>query len=68
MDLTTLAGDDTEANVHRLALKARFPVQQDLVKALGVEDKHITGATAFAALRYMSHALQSAPSACIPTV
>jgi deoxyribose-phosphate aldolase len=43
IDLTTLAGDDTEANVHRLGFKAKMPVQIDLVKALQVEDKHITG-------------------------
>ena len=41
-DLTTLAGDDTAANVHRLVFKAKIPVQQDLVKALGVEHKNIT--------------------------
>lgn len=36
IDLTTLAGDDTEARVRRLAAKARQPVRQDLLDALGV--------------------------------
>lgn len=37
MDLTTLAGDDTEGRVRRLCAKARHPVREDLIKALGVE-------------------------------
>jgi deoxyribose-phosphate aldolase len=37
MDLTTLAGDDTPGNVMRLAAKARRPVRQELLRALGVE-------------------------------
>ena len=38
MDLTTLAGDDTEQRVLRLCAKARQPVQQSLMKQLGLED------------------------------
>jgi deoxyribose-phosphate aldolase len=37
MDLTTLSGDDTAARVQRLCAKARQPLQQHLVKALGIE-------------------------------
>lgn len=37
MDLTTLAGDDTEGRVRRLCAKARHPVREDLINALGVE-------------------------------
>ena len=37
IDLTTLAGDDTADRVRRLCAKARQPVRQDLVAALGVE-------------------------------
>ena len=37
MDLTTLSGDDTDERVRRLCAKARQPVQQDLVKRLGIE-------------------------------
>src|SRR6266851_4679887 len=38
MDLTTLSGDDTEERVRRLCAKARHPLQDDLVKRLGVEE------------------------------
>lgn len=37
MDLTTLAGDDTEGRVRRLCAKARQPMRADLAKALGME-------------------------------
>ena len=36
IDLTTLAGDDTPGNVLRLCAKARQPVRQDLLAAMGV--------------------------------
>ena len=42
IDLTTLAGDDTPGNVRRLAAKARQPVRQDILEALGIADKQIT--------------------------
>jgi deoxyribose-phosphate aldolase len=35
MDLTTLSGDDTPGRVRRLCAKARRPVRQDLLEALG---------------------------------
>lgn len=35
IDLTTLAGDDTAGNVRRLCDKARHPVRQELLEALG---------------------------------
>jgi deoxyribose-phosphate aldolase len=41
MDLTTLSGDDTPGNVRRLCAKARQPVRQDILEALGVGDKKI---------------------------
>ena len=37
IDLTTLAGDDTEGRVRRLCAKARFPVRADLMQALGMQ-------------------------------
>jgi len=36
LDLTTLSGDDTHGRVRRLCAKARRPVRQDLLDALGV--------------------------------
>jgi deoxyribose-phosphate aldolase len=41
MDLTTLAGDDTDERVRRLCAKARQPIQQDIVKLLGIESLNI---------------------------
>ncbi|MGA8938353.1 MAG: deoxyribose-phosphate aldolase, partial [Acidobacteriaceae bacterium] len=38
MDLTTLSGDDSAERVRRLCAKARRPVQDHLVKALGIEE------------------------------
>lgn len=37
IDLTTLAGDDTEGRVRRLCAKARAPVRADLLAALGMQ-------------------------------
>ena len=42
IDLTTLAGDDTPGNVRRLCAKARQPVRQDILEALGLGDRTIT--------------------------
>lgn len=45
IDLTTLAGDDTEGNVARLCAKARRPVRDDILEALGASKLPIhTGA------------------------
>ena len=38
IDLTTLQGDDTPGNVLRLCAKARQPVRQEILNALGVEN------------------------------
>jgi len=42
IDLTTLSGDDTEGRVKRLCAKAKNPIRQDIITALGVEDLNIT--------------------------
>jgi deoxyribose-phosphate aldolase len=42
IDLTTLAGDDTEERVRRLCRKARSPIRRDTLEALGVADLGIT--------------------------
>src|SRR6185312_11804709 len=36
IDLTTLAGDDTPGRVERLCAKARHPLRDDLMEALGL--------------------------------
>jgi len=42
IDLTTLAGDDTAGRVRRLCAKARRPVREDILAALGLADVGIT--------------------------
>ena len=42
MDLTTLAGDDTDGRVRRLCAKAMHPVRTDLLKDLGADQLHLT--------------------------
>ncbi|NP_001133307.1 deoxyribose-phosphate aldolase isoform X1 [Salmo salar] len=44
IDLTTLAGDDTPGNVHRLCMKATQPVRSDLLKSMDMQDKGVTTA------------------------
>src|SRR5437870_7061416 len=41
MDLTTLSGDDTDERVRRLCAKARQPIQEELVRKLGIESLDI---------------------------
>ena len=38
MDLTTLNGDDTPGTVERLCAKARRPIKEELVQALGIRE------------------------------
>jgi deoxyribose-phosphate aldolase len=42
LDLTTLSGDDTPGNVVRLCAKARRPVREDILEALGATKLGIT--------------------------
>ena len=42
IDLTTLAGDDTPGRVRRLCAKARRPVRQEILEALGMGDLGLT--------------------------
>jgi deoxyribose-phosphate aldolase len=41
MDLTTLAGDDTDERVRRLCAKGRHPIRQELEQKLGIEELQI---------------------------
>ena len=41
MDLTALGGDDTPGNVLRLCAKARQPVREDILSAMGMSDVSI---------------------------
>merc|ERR1719163_176992 len=42
MDLTTLAGDDTDVNVNRLCAKAKNPIRKDLLEKMEVNYSSIT--------------------------
>ena len=42
IDLTTLAGDDTPGKVYRLCAKAKHPLRQDIMDALGVGKMKLT--------------------------
>merc|ERR1719359_2760653 len=42
VDLTTLAGDDTDVNVNRLCAKAKMPIRKDLLTSMGVDPALIT--------------------------
>ncbi|MDX2140946.1 MAG: deoxyribose-phosphate aldolase [Chloroflexota bacterium] len=44
IDLTTLSGDDTPGNVQRLCAKAKQPIRQDMLDALGISEVVHTGA------------------------
>lgn len=56
MDLTTLSGDDTDERVRRLCAKARQPIQQDIVKRLGLESLKIQVAAVCVYHRYVETA------------
>ncbi len=42
IDLTTLAGDDTDVNVQRLCLKASKPIRSDILSSIGMDDMDLT--------------------------
>jgi deoxyribose-phosphate aldolase len=42
IDLTTLSGDDTPGRVRRLCAKAKHPVRDDILQALGASDLQLT--------------------------
>jgi deoxyribose-phosphate aldolase len=42
MDLTTLAGDDTDERVRRLCAKGRHPLQEEIVEKLGIQKLNLT--------------------------
>lgn len=66
MDLTTLAGDDTQSNVYRLCAKAQAPVRQDLLKAMGMKDAHIQVAAVCVYHNLVPHAVKALQHSNIP--
>src|SRR5262245_30515785 len=59
MDLTTLSGDDTDERVRRLCAKARNPIQQELVRKLGIEELGIKVAAVCAYHTFVETAAQA---------
>lgn len=66
MDLTTLAGDDTRGRVVRLCAKARRPLSQELLAALGVEDVRLTVGAVCVYHRYVRTAVEALAGSGIP--
>jgi len=59
MDLTTLSGDDTDDRVRRLCAKAKNPIQQELVRKLGIEELGIRVAAVCVYHTFVETAAQS---------
>lgn len=66
MDLTTLSGDDTVGNVQRLCAKARRPVREDLVQAMGIADLHLTVGAVCVYHQYVTTAVQALADSPVP--
>ena len=66
MDLTTLSGDDTPGNVHRLCAKARQPVRQDILDALGIPAGAIRTAAVCVYHHFVADAVHALDGSGIP--
>ena len=66
MDLTTLSGDDTVGNVRRLCAKARHPLRDDIVRALGVADLGLTVGAVCVYHRYVETAVDALRGSGVP--
>lgn len=66
IDLTTLAGDDTAGRVHRLCAKARRPVREDILEALGLADANITTGAVCVYPTMVPHAVKALQGSGIP--
>jgi deoxyribose-phosphate aldolase len=66
MDLTTLSGDDSAERVRRLCAKARRPLQDHLVKALGIEELHLTTAAVCVYHAFVETAVKALEGSSIP--
>lgn len=66
IDLTTLSGDDTPGRVRRLCAKARRPVRDDILEALGLADAGITTGAVCVYPTMVSHAVKALEGTTIP--
>jgi len=66
IDLTTLSGDDTAGRVRRLCAKARRPVRDDILVALGLADAGITTGAVCVYPTMVAHAVKALEGTKIP--
>jgi len=66
IDLTTLAGDDTEGRVRRLCAKARNPLRPEILEALGLTPGEIQTAAICVYHRYVPTAVRALDGSGIP--
>jgi deoxyribose-phosphate aldolase len=66
VDLTTLAGDDTPGRVHRLCAKAKRPLRDDIVEALGLSDAPPTVGAVCVYPTMVPHAVKALAGSNIP--
>lgn len=66
IDLTTLSGDDTAGRVRRLCAKARRPLRDDILEALGLADAGITTGAVCVYPTMVAHAVKALEGTKIP--
>ena len=66
IDLTTLNGDDTDGRVRRLCAKAKAPIRQDLLDAIGMGERHITTGAVCVYHRFVATAVDALKGSGIP--
>lgn len=66
LDLTTLGGDDTPGRVRRLCAKARHPVRDDLLEALGMADQRLSVGAVCVYHRFVDTAVDALRGSGIP--
>lgn len=66
IDLTTLSGDDTAGRVRRLCAKARQPIREDIVEALGLADTPVTTGAVCVYPTMVAHAVKALAGSAIP--
>ncbi len=66
MDLTTLSSDDTPGRVRRLCAKARRPVREDLLQAMGAEQLPIRVAAVCVYHAFVETAIEALEGSGIP--
>lgn len=66
IDLTTLSGDDTKGRIERLCAKARRPVREDLLEALGMAEAGLTVGAVCVYPTMVRHAVAALEGSGIP--